>query len=310
MIQTLLVFLILIAIAIFSSIRIIKEPYNALVVRLGQYNRTLKSGVNFIIPVVEYIAIEALMSERVVDIPPQQAITKDSVSLTIDAVVYWRILNLQKAYYSIDNVERAIGNLALTTLRSKIGQMNLDQTYASRKEINQDLLRQLDESTESWGVKVTRVEVRDITPAKTVIESMELERAAEIKRRAAIKEAQGEAQSLELMAKALQMEPSSQEFLKFLIAQKYVDANYRLSDSENAKVVFMDPKAMSEAMTHLLGSSLEVPNQSSRTHHQNPPDANQGGNSEGTGESGNPRSSNPQQRRPGGNRPPSSSDSG
>lgn len=245
-------------IGIFSSIRIIKEAHEALVERLGRYNRKLRPGVNLVVPFMENIVIEALMSERVLEIPPQQAITKDSVSLKVDAVVYWRILDLKRAYYAIDNVETAIANLTLTTLRSAIGRMDLDQTFSSRKEINKALLQQLDESTGEWGVKVTRVEVRDITPAKTVIESMELERAAEIRRRASILDAQGDAESMERMAQALKLEPNSPEFLKFLIAQRYVDANYKLGDSDNAKVVFMDPKAMTEAMAELIGSNHEL----------------------------------------------------
>lgn len=240
-----------------GAVRIIKEPYAALVERLGKYHRTLNPGVNTIVPFLDTIVIEALMSERVFDIQPQQAITNDNVPLTADAVVYWRILNLQRAYYEIDNIEVALKTLTATILRSEIGQMNLDQTFSSRKQINQSLLKQLDESTESWGVKVIRVEVQEITPAPAVLESMELERAAEIKKNATILEAQGNVESIGLLARALGMNPNSPEFLKFVIAQKYVEANAKLGESENSKLIFMDPKEMSLSITSLLSSVFD-----------------------------------------------------
>lgn len=258
MLPAVLIVVVLVLIAyVWGAVRIIKEPYAALVERLGRYNRTLKPGVSFVVPFLDTIVIEALMSERVFDIPPQQAITNDNVPLTADAVVYWQILDLRRAYYQIDNIEVALKTLTSTILRSEIGQMNLDQTFSSRKEINQALLRQLDESTESWGAKVTRVEVQEITPAPAVLESMELERAAEIKKQAVILEAEGNVESIELLARALNMNPNSPDFLKFVIAQKYVEANSKLGESDNSKLIFMDPKDMSFSISNLLGSMLE-----------------------------------------------------
>ncbi len=240
-----------------DAVKIIKEPYQALVERLGRYNRTLKPGVNYVIPFLETIVIKALMSERVLDIPPQQAITKDNVPLTVNAVVYWQILDLRRAYYAIDDVGNALENLTITVLRSKIGKMELQETFSSRDVINQDLLAQLDDATDAWGVKVIRVEVQDIMPAPAIMESMERERAAEIQKRAEILEAEGQAQSIERIATALNMQPSNREFLKYLIAQKYVDGNYKLSESDNSKVVFMDPKAMSDNLLYLFDSVFD-----------------------------------------------------
>ncbi|MEW5859298.1 MAG: stomatin-like protein [Cyanobacteriota bacterium] len=242
-----------------GSVKIINEGNQALVERLGQYNRRLAPGLNFIVPFVDSIVVEETSREKFLNIDPQQAITKDNVSLKVDAVVYWQILDLEKAYYAVEDIEQAIENLVLTTLRSAIGQMELEQTYSSRTEINQTLLQQLDEATAAWGVKVTRVEVRDITPAKTVLESLELERAAESKKRASILEAEGTVKSIEILSQALQSQPLSREVLQFLVAQRYVDANQKLSASPNSKVVFMDPKALSEAMTDLM-STPEPPN--------------------------------------------------
>lgn len=242
---------------VWGSVKIIKEPYQALIERLGRYNRTLKPGVNYVIPFLETIAIKALMSERVLDIPPQQAITKDNVPLTVNAVVYWQILELRRAYYAIDDVGNALENLTVTVLRSKIGKMELQETFSSRDVINQDLLAELDDATDAWGVKVIRVEVQDIVPAPAIVESMEHERAAEIRKRAEILEAEGQAHSIERIAEALNMQPSNREFLKYLIAQKYVDGNYKLSESDNSKVVFMDPKAMSDNLLYLFDSVFD-----------------------------------------------------
>ena len=235
-----------------GSVKIINQGSQALVERLGEYKRTLNPGLNFIIPFIDSIAWEDTTRERVLNFEPQQAITKDNVSLTADAVIYWQILGLAKTYYGVEDIESAIKNLVVTTLRSAIGRMELEDTYSSRAKINQELLEPLDEATAGWGVKVTRVEVRDITPAKTVLEALELERAAESKKRAAISEAEGTVESMALIANALRTQTTNKEVMKFLVAQKYVDANYKLGQSNNSKVLFMDPNALNEAIGNLL----------------------------------------------------------
>ncbi len=243
-----------------GSVKIVNQGTEVLIERLGKYRTTLKPGVNFIVPFLDTVVWEETTREQVLDIPPQEAITRDNVSLKADAVVYWRILDLKKAYYAIDNVEKAVENLVLTMLRSEIGQMELEKAFAARKELNQSVLQELDEATEPWGVKVTRVEVRDILPARTVLESMEQERAAEIKKRAAILEAEGTAAYMRQLSEVLKSQPNGKEVFQFFLAQKYVDANYRLGESNNSKIVFMDPKAMSEAITDLLSSIPDSPN--------------------------------------------------
>ncbi len=237
-----------------GSTKIVSEGNEALVERLGKYNKRLNPGLNYIIPFIDRVVIEDTTRERVLDIPPQQAITKDNVSVEVDAVVFWQILDLAQAYYAVDDVEGAIEDLVTTTLRSKIGEMELSQTYSSRNEINKSLLQQLYEATESWGVKVTRVELQEIKPPKTVLESLEKERAAESDKKAAISGAQGTVESLRIISQAIQEQSNSQQVLQFLIAQRYVAANEKLSESANSKVVFMDPKALTEAMTDLIGT--------------------------------------------------------
>ena len=248
---------------IVGSVRTISEGNEALVERLGKYHKKLTPGLNFIVPFLDSIVLEEPIKERVLDTEPQEAITRNNVSLKVDAVLYWRILQLERTYYAVEDVETALQNLATTTLRSEIGRMDLAQTFSSRNEINQSLLQQLDDATATWGVKVTRVEVQKIAPARTVMEAMELERAAESKKkaaiseaegkkRAAIEEAEGAVQSMKLISEALKNNTNSREILRYLVAQKYVDANYRLGDSPNSKVVFMDPKALTEALGDLL----------------------------------------------------------
>jgi regulator of protease activity HflC (stomatin/prohibitin superfamily) len=235
-----------------GSTKIVNEGNEALVERLGKYHRRLEPGLNYIVPFLDRIAVEETTREQVLDIDPQQAITKDNISVEVDAVVFWQILDLEKAYYAVEDVEIALENLVLTTLRSTIGDLELDQTYSSKGDVNRKLLQQLDEATANWGVKVIRVEVQNITPPQAVLDSLAKERAAESEKQAKIFEAQGTVESIEMISKALQLQPNSQQVLQFLVAQRYVDANQKLSESNNAKVVFMDPKALTEALHGLM----------------------------------------------------------
>lgn len=179
-----------------SGTKVIKQGDEALVETLGKYNgKKLTPGLNFVIPVVDRIAYQGNIREKVLDIPPQQCITRDNVSITVDAVVYWRILDMEKAYYKVEDLHSAMVNLVLTQIRSEMGKLELDQTFTARTEINEILLRELDEATDPWGVKVTRVELRDIIPSKAVQESMELQMSAERRKRAAILTSEGERES-------------------------------------------------------------------------------------------------------------------
>lgn len=180
------------AIALMNSLKIINQGEEALVATFGKYNRKLLPGPNFIIPVIDSIAYKGSIKEQVLDVPPQQCITRDNVAITADAVVYWRIMDMEKAFYRVEDLRQAMTNLVLTQIRAELGNLELDQTFTARNQINEVLLRDLDESTDPWGVKVTRVELRDILPAKAVQESMELQMTAERKKRAAILTSEGE----------------------------------------------------------------------------------------------------------------------
>lgn len=159
-----------------------------------------------------------------------------------------------KAYYNVEDVERAIEELVTTTLRSTIGELELDQTYSSRSDINRNLLHQLNEAAREWGVKVIRVEVQEIKPPEDVLESLAKARAAESEKQAQIFKAQGTVESIEMISRALLEQQNTKAVLQYLIAQRYVEANQKLGESANAKIVFMDPKALSEALTDLIGS--------------------------------------------------------
>ncbi|MEB3190003.1 MAG: SPFH domain-containing protein [Snowella sp.] len=180
---------------LFGSVKIVNEKNEYLVERLGSYNKKLTPGLNFVIPFMDRVVYQGTIREKVLDIPPQSCITKDNVSITVDAVVYWRIVDMEKAYYKVENLQSAMVNMVLTQIRSEIGKLELDETFTARSEISESLLRDLDISTDPWGVKVTRVELRDIMPSKAVQESMELQMAAERKKRAAILTSEGERDS-------------------------------------------------------------------------------------------------------------------
>ena len=178
--------------AIAGSTRIVKTGEQALVENLGIYKRKLDPGLNFLVPFLDKVVYQETIRERVLDIPPQPCITRDNVSITVDAVVYWRIMDLEKAYYKVQNIQAAMVNLVLTQIRAEVGKLELDETFTARAQLSIILLEELDEATDPWGVKVTRIELRDIIPAQAVQEAMELQMSAERKKRAAILNSEGE----------------------------------------------------------------------------------------------------------------------
>ncbi len=178
--------------ALAGSVKIINQGNEALVERLGSYNAKLEPGLNFMIPFFDRVVYRETIREKVIDIPPQKCITRDNVAIEVDAVVYWRIVDMEKAYYKVEDLRAAMVNLVLTQIRSEMGQLELDQTFTARTEVNEILLRELDIATDPWGVKVTRVELRDIVPSKAVQDSMEMQMTAERRKRAAILTSEGE----------------------------------------------------------------------------------------------------------------------
>jgi regulator of protease activity HflC (stomatin/prohibitin superfamily) len=178
-----------------GSVKIVNQGNAALVESLGSYKKRLDPGLNFITPFVDRIVYKETIREKVLDIPPQQCITRDNVSITVDAVVYWRIIDLERAYYKVEDLRMAMVNLVLTQIRAEMGRLELDETFTARSQISELLLKDLDVATDPWGVKVNRVELRDIVPSKAVLESMEMQMAAERRKRAAILTSEGERES-------------------------------------------------------------------------------------------------------------------
>ncbi|MFM7169810.1 MAG: SPFH domain-containing protein [Cyanobium sp.] len=178
-----------------SSVKVTSSSRSMLVERLGKYNRQLSPGLSFVLPGVEKVVSHESLKERVLDIPPQQCITRDNVSIEVDAVVYWQLLEHSRAYYAVDNLQAAMVNLVLTQIRAEMGKLDLDQTFTTRSEVNEVLLRELDQATDPWGVKVTRVELRDIRPTPGVQQAMEQQMTAEREKRAAILRSEGEKES-------------------------------------------------------------------------------------------------------------------
>jgi regulator of protease activity HflC (stomatin/prohibitin superfamily) len=175
-----------------SSVRIVNQGNSALVERVGSFRKRLDPGLNVIVPGLDRIVFQETLRLKVLDIAPQSCITADNVSITVDAVVYWQIVDMERAYYKVQNLESAMVYLVQTQIRGEIGKLQLDQTFTARSQISDILLEELDTATDPWGVKVTRVEIRDITPSKAVQDSMELQMSAERRKRAAILTSEGD----------------------------------------------------------------------------------------------------------------------
>ncbi len=250
-----------------GSAKLISQGNEALVERLGRYHRKLGSGLNFIVPLVDQIVMEDTIREQFIDIKPQNVITRDNIYLEVDAVLFWRIRDIVKSFYEIDDLQGSLRQVGTTTLREVIAQNTVEQTNVSRAEMDTAILNQLNQTTQNWGVEILRLDIQSITPPESVRKSMEEERAAEIKKRAlafeaegerdaAIKRAQGTQTSMQIISEALRSHPESREILRYLVAQDYVVASQKLGESNNAKIVFIDPSKTNEVYNQLIADSI------------------------------------------------------
>lgn len=195
-----LVLLVIVAVMFIFSIKIVHQSYARVVERMGKYNRTMQSGVHFIIPFIESIKPEISLKEDVADFMPQSVITKDNVTMNIDTVVYYQVTDPKLFTYGIERPKAALENLTATTLRNIVGELELDETLTSRDTVNAKMRTILDEATDSWGIKVNRVELKNILPPKDIQDAMEKQMRAERERREAILRAEGEKKSSILIA--------------------------------------------------------------------------------------------------------------
>ena len=196
----LLVVIVLVLWILASCIRIVPQAYAVVLERLGAYKATWGTGIHFKVPFIERVARRVNLKEQVVDFPPQPVITKDNVTMQIDTVVFFQITDPKLYAYGVENPIMAIENLSATTLRNIIGDMELDETLTSREVINTRMRASLDEATDPWGIKVNRVELKNIIPPAAIQDAMEKQMKAERERREAILKAEGEKRSTILVA--------------------------------------------------------------------------------------------------------------
>lgn len=201
-------------------IKIVPQQNVFIVERLGRYHRTLEAGFNIIIPMVDRIAYRNSLKEMVLDIPPQVCITKDNVQVSVDGVIFYRVMDSKSASYGVNNFELAIIQLAQTTLRSEIGKLDLDRSFEERERINNALIMALDAATQAWGVKVLRYEIKAIVPPRDVLDAMEKQMRAEREKRANILASEGARD-----AKINNAEGIKQDMIKQSEAQKQKQIN-------------------------------------------------------------------------------------
>jgi regulator of protease activity HflC (stomatin/prohibitin superfamily) len=276
---------------ILAGVKTVPQATQWTIERFGRYTRSLSPGLNMIIPVVDRIGVKVSMRETVLDIPAQDVITFDNATVTADGVTFFQVVNAPKAAYEVDDLERAITNLCMTNIRSVIGSMSLDDVLSKRDDINDRLLRVIDAATNPWGIKVTRIEIKDLSPPTDLVNSMagqmkaEREKRAEIltaegakqaailraegMKQAAILEAEGrreaayrdaEAREREAQAEAKATHDVSEaiaagrpEAINYFVAQRYVDALGQIASAPNQKVIMLPLEAAS-----VLGSIAGV----------------------------------------------------
>ena len=196
----LIILLIILIVLAVMSIKIVRQSEVYIIERLGKFHKIADAGLTIIIPFIDHVRSIVSLKQQTMDVPPQDVITKDNVTITIDTVVFYRILEPAKAVYEIQSLKKGIEYLSITTIRDIVGKMDLDSTFTSRDAINDKLRAILDEATDRWGCKIDRVEIQNITPPPDIRDAMEKQMNAERNKRASILQAEGERQAAVLKA--------------------------------------------------------------------------------------------------------------
>ncbi|MBL8671904.1 MAG: SPFH/Band 7/PHB domain protein [Alphaproteobacteria bacterium] len=276
-----IVMIVLALVVVFMGVRTVPQGYNWTVERFGRFTHVLKPGLNLIVPFVDSVGAKLNMMEQVIDVPQQQVITKDNAMVTVDGVLFFQVLDAVKAAYEVRNLDLAVMNLTMTNIRTVMGSMDLDELLSLRDKINAQLLSVVDEATQPWGIKVTRIEIKDITPPQELVNAMARQMKAEREKRAQILEAEGaraaeilraegEKQSVileaegrresafrdaegrerlaEAEAKATAMlstavAKGNVQAINYFIAQKYIEALKALAEAKNQKVLILPIEA-------------------------------------------------------------------
>ena len=235
-----LIFLVIVIIVLASCVNIVPQAKAYVVERLGGYQATWEVGIHFKLPFIDKIARRVILKEQVVDFPPQPVITKDNVTIRIDTVIFYQITDPKMFAYGVDNPIVAIENLSATTLRNIIGDLELDETLTSRETINTQMRASLDEATDPWGIKVNRVELKNISPPKEIQDAMERQMKAEREKREAILRSQGEKESAILVAQgnkeAAILDAEAEKQAAILRAEAKTEAMIREAEGQAAAI--------------------------------------------------------------------------